>query len=204
MRINKKYYVLGTDLSHHNDIDLTDCGNQGFIMLKATEGRSVIDNKCMDYIKQMTDHVNYRGGSMPFIGFYHYAHPEFNTALTEAYFFLNNIRPHIGGCMCVLDYEDKALSVPQSEKWALEWLNYVRDKAQTNPIFYVQASALKNYPTIAQNFPLWIACYSQESRQEKYKKEIEKADFIQVTSHPLDINIFMGDMQDMCNIIKGV
>lgn len=201
MKTSKKYYILGTDLSHHNDVDLKECGKQGFIFLKATEGKSVVDEKTDIYIQDL---ARFHADRMPFIGFYHYARPEYNTALTEANFFLDTIKPHIGNCMCVLDYEGRALSIPQSEKWALEWLNHVRDKAHTNPIFYVQASALKKYPTIAKNFPLWVACYSQESRQEKYKKEIEKADFIQITSHPLDIDIFMGNPYDIGKIIKGV
>ena len=81
----------------------------------------------------------------------------------------------------------------------------LQKKANTNPIFYVQASSLTNFPNvIMNNFPLWIACYSQESRMYRYAQVVKSARFIQLTSHPFDIDIFKGNPSDMVNIIKGV
>lgn len=199
MKIDK--YMLGTDFSHHNDIDLRYCGNQGFIFLKATEGRTLTDNNMDNDLREIEANIY---GISPFIGFYHYAHPETNTALSESNFYLERVKPHIGNCMHALDFENKALTVNDGEKWALEWLYNVQAKTGSRPIFYVQASVLNQFPNIiTSEFPLWIACYSQESRMSKYSAAIEKATFIQLTSHPFDIDIFKGTPQDMVEIIQG-
>lgn len=194
-------YMLGTDFSHHNEIDLQYCGQQGFIFLKATEGKSMFDNNMDNDLREIEN--NY-WGTPPFIGFYHYAHPEFNSAKTESNFFLERIKPHIGNCMCALDFEGVALHVHDNEMWALEWLHNVQSQTGARPIFYVQASAVELFPKIIENgFPLWVACYSQESRISRYPKAMEKATFIQITSHPFDIDIFKGTPVDMAKIIQG-
>lgn len=197
-----KKYLIGTDLSHHNDINLCDCGKQEFFFFKATEGKGYVDDKKNKYIADLAQANTIE--TMPFIGFYHYAHPEKNFPNEEADFFLTSICEHIGNCMCVLDYEGDALTYSASEKWAMRWLEYVQKNAGTTPIFYVQASALKYFPNIAKIYPLWIACYNQESRVEKYKKEVEQSNILQITSHPLDIDIFKGSRVEMAQIIKGV
>lgn len=199
MKIKK--YMLGTDFSHNNDIDLQYCGNQGFIFLKATEGRTFLDNNMDNDLREIENNC---WGAPPFIGFYHYAHPETNTALTESNFYLERVKPHIGNCMHALDFENTALRVPDCEKWALEWLNNVKSKTGSLPIFYVQASAVAQFPNIVKSgFPLWVACYSQESRISRYPAAMEKATFIQITSHPFDIDVFKGTPQDMVKIIQN-
>lgn len=196
-----KEYCLGTDLSHHNILDLEACGRQEFIFLKASEGRSYIDNKMNVYLTQLAN--KYHFAQIPFIGFYHFAHPELNTPLGESRFYLDVIKNHIGNCIPILDYEDKALRIKNSENWALEWLNDVRAKTGSTPVFYVQASALKNYPTILANYPVWVACYSEDSRKGKYKREIEQSTFIQITSHPFDVDIFKGSPNNLAELIQG-
>lgn len=193
-------YMIGTDFSHHNEINIEGCGSQGFIFLKASEGVSYMDKKMNNFLTGLSIGHN---KNMPFIGFYHYARPENgNTPTAEADHFVRTIMPHIGNCMCALDIEGDALSFPNIQKWALEWLNHVRSRCDTNPILYVQASSANKFELITRNFPLWVACYSQDSRVKKYAEVIEKAKFVQITSHPIDIDIFKGSPLDMARIIK--
>lgn len=193
-------YMLGTDFSHHNDIDLTGCGIQSFIFLKATEGLNFEDYKMNQYLEDIASTRNAQ--TMPFIGFYHFAHPERNTPHDEAVHYLSEIKNHIGYCMTVLDIEGIALRVPDIESWCLRWLEEVEDVTGSRPIFYIQASDVKKFPYIALAYPLWVACYSPDSRKGKYKDVIEKATFIQITDHPFDIDVFKGSPADMTQLIK--
>lgn len=190
--------VFGYDFSHHNTENASDIYGAGFVFLKASEGKTIQDNKMGIFIRQLSTLEK-----VPFIGFYHYAHPELNHFGLEANNYLNAITPHIGNCMCVLDWEDKALKVENGERWAINWLDAVGNRTGSTPIFYVQASALFKYPNIIREFPVWMACYSQTSRKERYKKECEWADFIQITSQPFDINIFKYSPAELARIIQG-
>lgn len=194
-----KEYMLGTDVSHHNVVDFTYCGNQGFVFLKATEGNGYVDNNMDNDLKEI---LHNPWGVPPFIGFYHYAHPEYNTPASEAKHFLDTIRPHIGNCMCALDIEGTALTVKNIDMWALQWMMTVEKETGSTPILYVQASGVRIFPAVSKRYPLWVACYSQESRETRYKQEIEQAKFIQLTSHPLDIDIFKGTPVDMARLIN--
>lgn len=202
MEISK--YILGTDFSHHNPIDLRYIGQQGFIFLKATEGRSYVDSK----LKLNMQHLAYNSfmANKPFIGFYHYARPELNSAKDEAFFCLRTISSHVGNCMIALDIEGNALNEKNIEMWVVEWLEIVKQKAKTNPILYLQASALSLFPNIIcdKKTPLWVACYSESSRKSKYKHTMNRANFIQLTSHPFDIDIFKGSPIEIAQIIQGV
>lgn len=193
--------VFGFDLSHWNkNIDISGI-NAGFCFLKASEGAKGRDNMMNEYIKILSANIPLT--KMPFIGFYHYARPEINTPAVEACNFLNAVQPHIGNCMLALDWEGIALDVKGGEDWAIRFLDMIGNETGTSPIFYIQASSLSKYPNIAVEFPLWVACYSQDSRQTKYRQECEKADFLQITSHPFDIDIFKHSTVELARIIKG-
>lgn len=195
--------VFGFDFSHHNkDIDIASIAAD-FVFLKASEGKTYRDPEMQNFIKKLKM-KKVMLGEMPFIGFYHYARPDINISPSEeAANFLNTIKPHIGNCMLALDWEGYAIKVKGGEDWALHWLDMVGNATGSTPIFYVQASAFNKYPRITKEFPTWVACYSQSSRAGKYKEECDKADFLQITSNPFDIDFFKYSSVELARIIKG-
>lgn len=197
--------ITGIDISHHNYSALRNknINGNGFVFLKATEGKTFVDNYFDAYLFKIASEIEFGGSNnIPFLGAYHYARPDNgNTVEKEVDHFLNTIKDHIDDMMLALDWEN--LSHNYGEKWALDWLRCCERTTGKKPFFYTSAAYLKYYPTIADEYPLWIACYSETSRTSKFKRECDKATILQVTSHPLDIDIFKGTLNDMYMYIKG-
>ena len=195
--------ICGIDISNNNKDYLVnkDIAKNAFIFLKASEGKTFKDKSFRDYIVKIAEESN-TYGVYPFIGAYHFARPDNgNTPREELTNYLDAVGSHISNIMVALDYEDKAHAI--GEKWALEYLRLAQKETGKPSFFYTSASYLSKYPTIAAEFPLWLACYSQDSREGKYKKECDKAVILQVTSNPLDIDIFRGNMIEMYQYCRG-
>lgn len=194
----KNEILIGGDLSHHNwgEVDPTFWS---FVFLKATEGKSWCDPTMNKWIRSIADNDLNSQFSPPFIGLYHFARPENNTFRTEAEHYLNIIKPHIGNCMCALDWENKALQVKGGEIWALQWLREVKKETGTNPLFYCQESALMNYPNIIKEFPIWVAHYHGQNKHDNCGSYT----MWQITSNPFDIDVFNGGRVEMAKLIQG-
>lgn len=146
--------LKGIDVSHHNNLDriLSIIDKPDFCIIKATEGRTYNDPKFNHNIQICQER------DIP-IGFYHYARPENNQAITEAKHFLSRVAPYIGNAIFALDWEDKALKYPIS--WALTWLNYIYAQTGVKPLFYCSASYTKNIKSLLDNdYGLWVAHYT--------------------------------------------
>lgn len=188
--------LIGGDLSHHN-YGKENPNNWSFVFLKATEGRTYKDAAMNKYLSDMAKAKSI--SEMPFIGFYHFAHPENNTFRTEADHFLNTISQHIGNCMTALDWEDKALQTKGGEIWALQWLRMVKENTGGTPLFYVSESQIKNYPKIVAEFPIWVAHYHGQNKHDNCGTYA----MWQITSNPFDIDVFNGGEREMTRLITG-
>lgn len=196
--------ITGIDISNNNREKLKGkpiCAN-GFIIMKASEGKTFKDKSFAYYMNKIAEESDIYG-NMPFIGAYHYARPDNgNTPREEFDNYAAAIKGHEDSIFNVLDYEDLAHNY--GEKWAVEYLKIAERELKKRPFFYTSASYINShYPNIRDKYPLWLACYSQDSRTSRYKDVCARATILQVTSHPLDIDIFMGDMIDMYRFIKG-
>jgi len=149
-------YIKGIDVSHWSPSTAVSHANgeMQFAMIKATEGKSIVDNKMKRFARDAED----RGMC---IGFYHYAHPELNSYADEAVNFLQQVEPYIGKCVLALDWEGKALYKKEYEEWALNWLAVVTERTGVKPMIYVQESALEHVSKIGkQDYGLWVAKWS--------------------------------------------
>lgn len=189
--------IMGIDISNNNKNYLInkEIAANAFIFLKASEGKTFKDKSFKSYMEKIAKesdmYQNY-----PFLGAYHFARPDNgNTPREELENFIDTLGSHVENMMIALDYEDNAHIT--GEKWALEWLRLAQDMTGKPPFFYTSASYLIKYPTISEEFPLWLACYNQDSRTGRYKKECDKAVILQLTSNPLDIDVFKGNMIEM-------
>ena len=103
----------GIDISNYQrGLDLSKIKTD-FVIIKATEGVSLVMDTCDGFYQQA------KSLGIP-RGVYHFARPEYNTAEAEAEFFLNHIAGYIKDAILVLDYESPGCTDPN---WALRWLN---------------------------------------------------------------------------------
>lgn len=192
---NKKYTMIGGDLSHHN-YGAVDPTYWDFVFLKASEGRTYVDH-CMErYLEDLA-----QGGVIPFIGFYHYARPENNAPLTEVEHFLKTIKPHIGNCMVALDIENEALRVDHLDDWVMTWCNEVANRTKSKPLIYISSSQAHKVIGSLKKYPLWVAHYNVQKPQSK-RMQINPVMW-QCTKKPFDIDIFYGTSGDIASLIRG-
>lgn len=205
--------LCGYDISHHNWTQikimggaawLSKAAREGFVFIKATEGQSMKDNRCLDYVSM--------AGQLPFvtcmdpadapkIGLYHYARPEYNLPQAEADNFLSMWRAVPGeGVVIALDVEGRALQVPNVGKWALDWCRAVERVTKVKPLIYCQQSAVKLFKECAAaDYGLWLASWQD---RKPGKSKLGPWPFMaiwQYSSLGIDKDYFFGDSRQWFN-----
>ena len=144
--------LKGIDISNHQrglDLSKIDCD---FVIIKATEGKSHVDQYCDGFFQQALS----LGKKL---GVYHFANNSDNTAKQEADWFINNTRGYIGKAIPVLDWED---NVTDNVPWALEWLQRVERAYGCKPLIYMSESVVNRHdwsPVANANYGIWVAKY---------------------------------------------
>ena len=142
--------LFGTDQSKWQ----ADAVTEGdFIILKATEGAGYVD-PTRDTKYQM----NKAAGKL--LGVYHYARPDLNDAISEARFFVDNVRGYLNEAILALDWEQPGTQ--NNVSWAKAWLDEVYKLTGIKPLIYMSASVVNAYDwSIVANadYGLWIAGY---------------------------------------------
>lgn len=132
-----------------------------FVICKSTEGLKFVDKFCDKFMVIAQD-----AGKQ--VGFYHFARPEWNSAKTEAEFFLRQTKGYFGKGIPVLDWESSGKS---NVKWAKEWLDYVYDKTGVKPVIYMSESVVNayNWKAVADTgYGLWVARYRDYNIDRNY------------------------------------
>lgn len=186
--------LKGIDISHHNTIK--DYGKlfneQDFIIMKATEGVTFVDNKKDLYcetIDQLTPNV--------VKGFYHFARPERgNMPEVEAKHFLNNIRKYKNNTLLALDVEAEALTYKNLDAWVQRWCAYVLIETGRPPLIYCSAAECKRFKGAADlGCGLWVAKWSDKKPTKTQIKPWEFFAFWQYdASAGLDKDYFNGSI----------
>ena len=204
----------GIDISNYQrGLDLSKIKTD-FVIVKATEGTSLVMDTCDGFYQQA------KSLGIP-RGVYHFARPEYNTAEAEAEFFLNHIAGYIKDAILVLDYESPGCVDPN---WALRWLNYVYEKTGVRPMIYMNDSTARGQNwtnVIAADYGLWVAKYRDYDADYNFdmsnagtKPTGGKGPFYAMwqwtsvgrldgQSGNLDCNIFYGDV-DAWNAYAGI
>ena len=188
--------IKGIDISHHNinqyKNGVIKFDDINFIIMKSSEGKSYIDNEFKTYMKEIN-------AKNKIYGFYHYARPECNDALSEAMHFCNTIGDLGNNALLALDWEGNALDY--SLTWALTWLHFVEMRYHKKPLFYCSASyTVKLAPILANNNGLWVAHYTKASKPSV--KVYPSYAIWQYTSTPYDKDVFNGNIQQLNRYIK--
>ena len=204
------YEIHGVDISHYQgDIDWDDLRNamiEGcpirFIMIKATEGSSRVDEKFNDNFYMAREYGYIRGA-------YHFWSNK-STAREQAYFFLKKVRLEDGDLPPVLDVEHKPKdqSVEEFQRDVLTWLHIVEDKYHVKPIIYTYYKFKEQYlnAPVFDDYPYWIAHYYVD--KVEYKGEWKFWQHTDVGRLPgikgyVDFNIYNGSYYDLKKLTIG-
>ena len=142
--------MRGIDISHwQNGLDLNAI-DFDFVIMKATEGTTFVDN-CCDGFYQKAKAMN------KCLGVYHFANGK--DYKEEADFFIDHVKNYIGEAMLVLDWESQGNSQwnKSDRTWVKNWCDYVYAKTGVKPVIYIQKSAMTKVMDLG--YYLWIAQY---------------------------------------------
>lgn len=144
--------LKGIDISHYQKGLNAANIDADFIIMKATEGVSMVDN-CCDTFYQAAKHAG------KCLGVYHFATSA--DPIQQAKHFLKNVQGYIGEAMLILDWEASALRLGPSG--AKKWLDYVYSQTGIKPVIYMSKSVCRQYDwssVVAGDYGLWSAQYA--------------------------------------------
>ena len=202
------YEIQGIDISHYQgDIDWTlvktatinECPIR-FVLIKATEGASIVDENFKENFFQAREHGLIRGA-------YHFWSKR-SSAKEQAQHFLNNVSLERGDLPPILDVEHKPKNKPVEEfqKDILEWLDIMEKTYGVKPIIYTYLNFKMKYLSDKRftDYPFWIAHYYVE--EMKYQGpwkfwQHTDAGRLPGIEGEVDFNIYNGsfyDLQKLC------
>lgn len=197
------YSIRGIDISHHQgtidwqQLAKAQIGEQAicFVFVKATEGKSFLDENFNDNFYQAREYGFLRGA-------YHYFKP-LVPAREQAEYFLRQAHLEEGDLPPVLDIEETGgLSAAQLRKAALEWLKRVEKAYGVPPILYTNYKFRLSYLNTPEfdRYPYWIAHYYVRSLTYKGAwKFWQHTDCGRLPGikEKVDLNIYNGSMYDL-------
>ena len=158
------YEIHGIDISHHQgNINWSELREKGlinetpirFIMIKATEGSTRVDENFKENFYQAREYGFTRGA-------YHF-YSVHSPAKRQAEFFIKNVKLENGDLPPVLDVEHKPKNQTDDAFKAsiLEWLDIVEQHYGVKPIIYTYYKFKTRYLSdpVFDQYPYWIAHY---------------------------------------------
>ncbi len=204
------YEIHGIDISHYQgDINWRKLSNamiEGcpirFIMIKATEGSTKLDENFNDNFYQARQYGFIRGA-------YHFWSNK-STPLQQAQYFLKQVHLEEGDLPPVLDVEHKpqSQSTEDFQRDVLTWLHVVEDKYHVKPIIYTYYKFKEAYLStpVFDDYPYWIAHYYVKKVEYKgpwkfwQHTDAGKLDGIEGY---VDFNIYNGSYYDLKKLTIG-
>jgi lysozyme len=166
------YEIHGIDISHHQGrIDWRTLRDKGlinetpirFIMIKATEGASRVDQNFEDNFHQAREYGFTRGA-------YHF-YSVYSSPEKQAAFYIKHAKLENGDLPPVLDVEHKPKNQSDEEFAAnvLKWLDIVEKHYGVKPIIYTYYKFKTRYlnDSVFDSYPYWIAHYYVEEVEYK-------------------------------------
>lgn len=202
------FEIQGIDISHYQgDIDWRELRSAminkcpiRFVIIKATEGSSVIDKYFKDNFYNARDYGFIRGA-------YHFWSNK-TSARSQAQFFLNNVKLETGDLPPVLDVESKPVNKPTDEfqREILLWLHTIEDHYHVKPIIYTGYKFKVSYLNDKRfdGYPFWIAHYYVDKMEYKGAWKFWQhtdAGLLPGIKGCVDLNIYNGsyyDLQQLC------
>lgn len=205
------YEIHGIDISHHQgtiqwdtltERALIDDHPIRFIVMKATEGATIVDENFYKNFRKAKDHGFIRGA-------YHFWTNK-SSAREQAYWFLKKVHLQDGDLPPVLDIEHKKKdqSVEDFQRDVLTWLHIVEDKYHVKPIIYTYYKFKQNYlnAPVFDDYPYWIAHYYvkkvEYQGEWKFWQHTDAGKLPGVKGY-VDFNIYNGSYYDLKKLTIG-
>ena len=205
------YEIHGIDISHHQgDIDWDELREKGminetpirFIMIKATEGATKIDDNFEDNFYQAREYGFTRGA-------YHF-YSVHSPAKQQANFFINKVKLEKGDLPPVLDVEHKPKNQTDEEFKAsvMEWLEIVERHYGVKPIIYTYYKFKLQYLSdpVFDEYPYWIAHYYVDKVEYegpwKFWQHTDVGKLPGIKGN-VDFNIYNGSFYDLRKLTIG-
>ena len=205
------YDIHGIDVSHYQgDIDWEVLRNQGtiddcpirFVMIKATEGITNIDDKFENNFFQAREYGFTRGA-------YHF-YSNHSSAADQARFFIENVKLEKGDLPPVLDVENKPQKQTAEEfkQSVLQWLRIVENHYGVKPILYTYYKFKMEHlnDSVFDQYPYWIAHYYVDSveyqGQWKFWQHTDAGSLPGIKG-PVDFNIYNGSYYELRQLTIG-
>ena len=207
----KGYEIHGIDISHHQgNINWQELSEYGqiddhpirFVMMKATEGATKVDENFHDNFFQAREYGFTRGA-------YHF-YSIHSAAKAQAEFFISTVKLENGDLPPVLDveYKPKNQTDKQFEESVLQWLRIVEAHYGIKPIVYTYYKFKMRYLSnpVFDQYPYWIAHYYVE--QVEYKGPWKFWQYTDVGRLPgisgyVDFDIYNGSYYDLRKMTIG-
>jgi len=202
-----RYEVHGIDVSHHNGeinwrkvekMRFDDVRKIEFAFLKATEGITHADRQ----FDRNWEHARKFGMRR---GAYHF-YIAWREPVGQARNFINSVKLEKGDFAPVLDIEQNSLkSDEQIIREIGVWLNMVENHYGTKPIIYTNPNFYKKFiKGNYDDYPLWIADYSNESLKgygsNLWFWQHNKNGWVEGIKGTVDFNVFLGSKADLGNL----
>ena len=205
------YEIHGIDISHHQgDIDWVELRDRGlindtpirFIMIKATEGATKIDDKFKSNFVNAREYGFTRGA-------YHF-YSVHSPAKDQAAFFIKNVKLENGDLPPVLDVEHKPSGQNDKEfkQSVLEWLTIVEQHYGVKPIIYTYYKFKTRYldDPVFNEYPYWIAHYYVDKVEYtgpwKFWQHTDAGKLPGIKGY-VDFNIYNGSFYDLRKLTIG-
>lgn len=203
------YEIHGIDISHHQgNIEwdslaeyarISECPIR-FVVMKATEGSTIVDANFYDNFFQARDHGFIRGA-------YHFWSTK-SGATSQARYFIDKVNLGDGDLPPVLDVEHKASDqTPEAFRDSVQkWLDIVEQHYHVKPIIYTYYKFKTQYLSGEEfnQYPYWIAHYYVDKveyeGQWKFWQHTDVGRLPGIKGY-VDLDIYNGsfyDLQQLC------
>ncbi|MBQ7512181.1 MAG: glycoside hydrolase family 25 protein [Prevotella sp.] len=205
------YEIHGIDISHHQgtinwrvlrEQGLIDKSPVRFVMIKATEGATRVDENFADNFYQAREYGFTRGA-------YHF-YSVHSSAKAQAAFFISQVKLENGDLPPVLDVEHKPKqqSADEFKQSVLEWLHIVERHYGVKPIIYTFYKFKMQYLSdpVFDDYPYWIAHYYVDSVAYqgawKFWQHTDVGKLPGIKGN-VDFNIYNGSYYDLRKLTIG-
>jgi len=156
--------IVGVDISQfQGQVDWNTLkNNTNFVMIRSSYGVGYFDQWFGNNIQQV------RQTSLPH-GFYHYAYPEYNSAIDEANWFMKAINGLQDGEVLALDFEEQYNG--DKVAWCKSFLDHVCALTGVKPLIYLNQDLASNndwQSVIDAGYGLWIAAYTYDPNKNTF------------------------------------
>ncbi len=171
-----------------------------FAIIKATEGKSLVDKKYKRNWSKSKEAGLVRGA-------YHFFRADVDAA-AQARLFIQHVSLMPGDLPPVLDVESLyGEDVPTLQQGVALWLTLIEQHYNMKPIIYSNASFYNSYlhPRFA-DYPLWVAHYKEQNKPRVTRNWVmwqhNEGGRVDGINAFVDFNVFKGDSTDFAQLLK--